>query len=250
MTGDVAFLKLASGRQDYLLLQTGLGQGAWPQLPQELTDQLCHRRLGIGAVGIFALRDLEQTPPLYQLNWSSVRPLTQVQPEFLACASRYLFDAGRFGNRPIRLQAGSQVWSVEAVDSRTFRLELGSDYLNNLPTPLYHAAPDWQALRRLSRQVRPEGWRTGRAVLYSADSRHQLSAWSARTSPLQALNAVSAALDAWRTGLCAEDVMVNLGGEPYFVEIGEGGQTCRLTLAIEYVFSGTWSGPDNWIPGP
>lgn len=118
------FYKLAVGRNDLLLINL-MGE----VLPDEellpmLARRICRRRRGVGANGLILLFDHAEAVAGLRFFTRRGEELSRFYDPLLA-AARYLFDSGQAGTRALTLGTPMGIRSVEAIDSTSFRINLG-----------------------------------------------------------------------------------------------------------------------------
>lgn len=118
------FYKLAISRNDFILINM-MGEA----LPDEellpvLSRQICRRRRGVGANGLIFLFDHDEAVAGVRFFTRRGKELSRFYDPLIG-AARYLFDSGQAGTKALTLGTPEGIRSVEAIDSLSFRINLG-----------------------------------------------------------------------------------------------------------------------------
>lgn len=238
------------------------------QLDQDALDQLslqlCPRRSGVGAVGLITMDEGSNS----RLLFSSPK-LTQVPLDALFAVARWLLDSGRFGLNTLKLECRSESFALEPIDSRHFRISIAPPTWQRQPLPdgVHHSGLQTLDIEGRSYSVFPVESRDDflvylhtpeelvypelKALQTKAEERQRtalrltpLAPGEIRLDGIGIKDGITAAacggLAARILGLTSEEVLVKMGGNPYFVQV-QPDRRVDVTTTSAYVFSGQWS---------
>ncbi|MBI9102804.1 MAG: hypothetical protein JEY99_10345 [Spirochaetales bacterium] len=127
---DIDFYKIVSGQNDLILINFLKIDFPNLELLLPLTRSLCNRRSGVGGNGVLILLPSEKET----LKLRYFRPDGQesvLLNDALLCLARYIFDSG-MASTVMTVETIRGIRRVELLDSRNFRLNLGSPLAYNL----------------------------------------------------------------------------------------------------------------------
>ncbi len=268
------FFKIACGRKDMVLwdLSDSLSPPA-PDEIQEAAEKICPRRRGVGASGLLVLGKGEPVPEL-----SLYRPGTRDRtPDFdsLLCASKYLYDSARYGNRPFTLRKGRGEYKIVPLDSLSigvelgvvrsagrhlvkdetrldrWNLEAGSIILQGIPMEadqealiFFDTAETPKTRKKWRKAFRHVPVLHGRIpTLVTLVGPKEIAIDFPARDPEPDITALAglATLASYLEGVIDENILVRHDNSPYYVEINPQTLALKVTAPIHYIFKGVFS---------
>lgn len=268
---DFDFYKLHTSGNDFILVNLLSHSDLAPDTFPGIARLACRRHTGIGANGIIFLTAGEQTAvraDFYDSRKSSVSCY-----DALTCAARYLFDSGMASDSKITLESCLGVSIVNVIDSRNFRVEIGTpqnadtgaiisptpetDLFRNagmlgrsLPVAPIRLSHDMtvviteerkKSIRFLARELsdtKPN--RTPVFVRTTSRDQCDLFTWRSAGIPDYSANAGGAVVAAVTSGFCDTEVTFYLRGHSFYAQWDTRKNSVFVTSPVEYVCSGSY----------
>ncbi len=121
---NIDFYKIRIHRSDYLLIHPSGNSDIQPDKTGIISRTLCRRRAGVGANGLIVLWGRGSTDLKLEF-FDRSGELEEAPGDALLCATRFAFDSGRVDADAVRFAVGTATRTVRAIDSSSFRIDLG-----------------------------------------------------------------------------------------------------------------------------
>ncbi len=268
------FYKIKIGRNDYILVNGLYGTDITPEELPRLAAKLCRRGDSVGGNGLLLIERGYKAPlKLHHLGPDGEKGYPS--NDALLCAARLAFDSGLPEGKILQMETDSGIRTVEFLDSRVFRTDLGSpsswdgaaieenssaeynltlDTQNErtIVTPLnlqrncavvFSPQPDRKEYKNLEERLN-SFCKTDEKILpvfCQVFSRNEIAvqAWTGKSSrDLTSLAGISVVASVVN-GFTERTVTVNLSGSKFLVEWTCSGNI-KAAGRAEYVYSGTY----------
>jgi len=124
---EIKFYKLQIGGNDLLLVNEINRATISTEILPQIAKTICKRNKGVGANGIILLysgKENEVKMKFYNSKGSS----EHISYDAILCSAKYVFDYGLAGSKYIIINSDFGVFTVDCIDSNSFRLNLGKAY--------------------------------------------------------------------------------------------------------------------------
>lgn len=235
---NISFLKLRVANDPWIIIDSAKYSCDWASFAR----LACSRSAGCFANGVILLESEKSS--IKTLNYLGQNCMPS--PAASLCAARWLFDAGRSGRESIQINTEYGESTVEALDSRTFGIDLGEFEVKKSSQP---GLKDSLASINISMKGSripvmvfdgpiPQGRRRQRepgTVLACSISRKLTRVYSSRQDILLAASAANIA--ARTLDMIDEDSAMDTGGDLVFMQQMDGASIFAMAEA-KYCLSG------------
>lgn len=276
---EFGFYKLFIATHDYILINAFRNEVPGEETVTPLVRRLCHRREGIGGMGvIFLTPSTEQSASMYYYTAHGEEQSPPI--EVLMCGGRYAFDFGLVQQGEIVFDTQRGMDRLQCIDSSHFSYRVGIPRSDSENRIVPGGSIDFQvSLQSQGRTIQstPVLFNRAYAAIYSSNFSAAESkrvppsfpiAGSEHTPVLYQVNssdeillsvpeaaevlpdiveaAAAAGVAAVANGFCDRDLVIRLSaGGRFFFEWNERSNSVYLAGTPHYAFSGSYSTEDE-----
>jgi diaminopimelate epimerase len=276
---EFGFYKLFIATHDYILINAFNNEMPAEQSIASLVQRLCHRREGIGGMGvIFLTPSTEQSASMYYYTAEGDEQSPPI--EVLMCGGRYAFDFGLVQQGELVFDTRRGMDRLQCIDSSHFSFRVGIPHSDTANQIVPGGSIDFQvSLQSQNRTIQstPVLFNRAYAAIYSSiisatESEHLPPSFpiagNNHTPVLYQVNssdeillsvpgisevlpdiveaAAAAGVAAVANGFCDRDLVIRLSsGGRFFFEWNERSNSVYLAGTPHYAFSGSYSTEDE-----
>lgn len=124
---EIKFYKLQIGGNDLLLVNQINKASIDTESIPELAKSICKRSKGVGANGIIFLYSGKKNEVKMKF-YNSKGSMYNISYDAVLCSAKYIFDYGLAGSNYIVINSDFGIFTVDCIDSTSFRIALGEAY--------------------------------------------------------------------------------------------------------------------------